>query len=218
MTDDTRTEQRIARKERRQQRRRETILDAALKLLTEEGAAGFTIRAVAKASDLSKPAVHYYFSSKEALGSALAVRLVEAEADALVAAIKPTRTALDALTAMVREKARRFTADPETFRAQYLMMSGMGRPSAATLRSIYAASERVNGLVETRLRAGVAAGELAPETPARELVNVAWFGVQGILVSASALYAVGGGLRFPVDQLVATLCETLRRGWTRPRS
>jgi len=50
---------------------RERILDAALRLMSESGAAGTSMRQLAKACDINVAAIYHYFASKEALLAAV---------------------------------------------------------------------------------------------------------------------------------------------------
>ena len=213
---DKRVAARLARKARRQDMRRQALVDAALSLLRQRTASRFTMGEVAQRADVSTASVHYYFPSKEALVAAVVLRLVQAEADALVAVVEAAPNAMAALTATVRAKAARYAADPAAFAIQYQLTTALGQPEPATLHAIYAASDRVNGLLEARLKTAIRDGLLAGDAPAREIVNIAWFGAQGILTTASTLRRVGGNLRFPIDTLVDTLCDTLQRAWTAP--
>src|SRR5687767_1395235 len=61
------TRERDARKERRRTRWRSEIVDAASTVLTRDGIAALTVDAVAREAQVSKPAVYYYFRSKEDL-------------------------------------------------------------------------------------------------------------------------------------------------------
>src|SRR5690348_1047515 len=58
---------RIARRERRRDRSREEILDAARRVLVRNGIAATTLDAVAKEVGVTKTTLYYYFASKDAL-------------------------------------------------------------------------------------------------------------------------------------------------------
>ncbi len=58
---------REARSERRRNQTRAEILDTARNVVLSKGLAGFTLSAVADELALTKPALYYYFDSKEAL-------------------------------------------------------------------------------------------------------------------------------------------------------
>ena len=71
-----------------QKRNRETILNAALEVFSAEGFRGATLDQIATAAGLSKPNVLYYFTSKEAIYTALLSGLLDTWLDPL-RAIKP---------------------------------------------------------------------------------------------------------------------------------
>jgi TetR/AcrR family transcriptional regulator len=68
-----------------QQRNRATILSAGLEVFSQFGFRGSTLDQIADAAGLSKPNLLYYFSSKEAIHTALLERLLETWLDPLKA-------------------------------------------------------------------------------------------------------------------------------------
>jgi AcrR family transcriptional regulator len=62
---------------------RRALLDAALQVLTEEGLAGLTLRAVARRAGVSEAAPYHHFASKAALVEALVVETLQQLAQAL---------------------------------------------------------------------------------------------------------------------------------------
>ena len=58
---------RLARRERRRDRSREEILEAARRVLLRNGIAATTLDAVAREVGVSKTALYYYYPSKDAL-------------------------------------------------------------------------------------------------------------------------------------------------------
>lgn len=73
------------------QRRVEDILDAAVRVLIEDGYALFTMRRIADAADMRLSNLQYYFSTKEDLLNALLQRTVDIY-DASLAALAQNRT------------------------------------------------------------------------------------------------------------------------------
>ncbi len=80
---------------------RRALLDAALQLITEQGLAGLTLRAVARRAGVSEAAPYHHFASKAALVEALVVETLQQLAQALrEAATQPVEgTPLDRLVA-----------------------------------------------------------------------------------------------------------------------
>ena len=70
---------RAARRERRRERSRGEILDAARKVLFRNGVAATTLESVAEEAGMSKTGLYYYFPSKDALLFELAFASFEAQ-------------------------------------------------------------------------------------------------------------------------------------------
>jgi len=66
-----------------QREKQELILEAALEVFSAHGFRGATVDQIAKAADLSKPNLLYYFASKEAIHTALLARLLDVWLDPL---------------------------------------------------------------------------------------------------------------------------------------
>jgi len=79
---------------------RRALLDAALQLITEQGLAGLSLRAVARRAGVSEAAPYHHFASKSALVEALVVETLQQLADTLQEAAQATAgTPLDQLVA-----------------------------------------------------------------------------------------------------------------------
>jgi AcrR family transcriptional regulator len=79
---------------------RRALLNAALQVLTEQGPAGLTLRAVARRAGVSEAAPYHHFASKAALVEALVVETLQLLAQALREAVQATvGTPLDQLVA-----------------------------------------------------------------------------------------------------------------------
>jgi len=111
---------RSARLERRRNRSREEILDAARSVLLRDGIAATTLDAVAKEVGMSKTALYYYFPSKDALFFELVFGNLQSQARAVHDAVEKTTTGADALGAIVRESVRTFAPRLDDFRLAYL--------------------------------------------------------------------------------------------------
>ena len=77
-------------KKRRQEQVREEILDAARRVLLNQGLAGLTLTAVARELELTKAALYHYFDSKEALVSELIYLSLESHAEVVGNAVADT--------------------------------------------------------------------------------------------------------------------------------
>ncbi len=86
-----------------QKKNREAILDAALGVFSDHGFRGATLDQIASAAGLSKPNVLYYFSSKEAIYTALLSGLLETWLDPL-RAIDPKGNPVEEILGYVLRK------------------------------------------------------------------------------------------------------------------
>lgn len=111
---------RVARRERRRDRSRDEILEAARRVLLRRGIAGTTLDAVAVEVGVSKTALYYYFPSKDALFFELIFGNLQTQARAVHDAVEATTTGADALGALLRESVEVFAPRLDDFRLAYL--------------------------------------------------------------------------------------------------
>jgi AcrR family transcriptional regulator len=121
-------QKRLARKRRRHARARDELVEAARQILESAGVAGFTVKAVAEAADISKPAFYYYFPSREHLVAELADHVLSREAAALVEAAYRASSPAGAVAEVLREKVRFYSDDMPAFRMVYLWPHVIGTP------------------------------------------------------------------------------------------
>ncbi len=209
------TDEREARKARRQEGRRKAILTAARAVLVREGLAGLTLDAVAAEADLSKPSLFYYFRSKEDLVGELAVEGLAREVEVLEAAVASAPGGVEALAALVRAKVDLYAEDLDAFRVVYLWPQLLGRQTDAQRERVYALSARLNDALEVRLQADARAGRLAPGFQPRRLANVAWTVAHGLLSLVAGLENAGGNTRHTLSQLRDEACALLLRSGVR---
>jgi TetR/AcrR family transcriptional regulator len=203
--------QREARKARRQENRRAALLEAAREVLARHGVAGLTMEAVAAAADVSKPAVFYYFRTKEELVGALVAEQHAAEVAVLEKAIAAAPSGVEALVALLRAKVDFYAEDLDAFRVAYLWPQFMGLPPEVMRERVYPASRRVNDALEARLQEDARAGRLASGFEPRRLANLAWTTAHGLLSLVAGMEQVGGSTRHTLAQLRDEACVLLRR-------
>lgn len=109
-------ERRLERKVQRHAERRKEILQAAQQLLLKEGVQGLTIAAVAKAAGVSKPAVYYYFESKEEVVAGLAQEALRDEASAMERALSTGEEPAQTLEHGLRSVVAHHLSNPESFK------------------------------------------------------------------------------------------------------
>jgi TetR/AcrR family transcriptional regulator len=180
-------------------------------VLARDGVGGLTMEAVAAAADVSKPAVFYYFRTKEELVGALVAEQLEAETEVLVRAIADAPDGVEALVALLRAKVDFYADDLDAFRVAYLWPHVLGLPPELMRERVYPASRRVNDALEARLKADVLAGRLAPGFEPRRLANLAWITAHGLLSLVAGMEQLGGSTRHTLTQLRDEACLLLRR-------
>lgn len=125
MTDSPRLEDpekiasRRARRERRRDRSREEILEAARRVLLSNGVAAMTLDAVAKEVGMSKTGLYYYFPSKDALIFELVYGVLEGQARAVDDAVQKADDGSSALHAIVNETVNTFAPRLDDFRLAF---------------------------------------------------------------------------------------------------
>lgn len=207
---------RLARKRRRRARRREDILEAAREVLRREGVAGFTIAGVARAADVSKPSVYYYFADREALTSALAAEVFAREEALAHEVIAAAPGGLRALYDHVLARTRFYAEDLDAYRLVCLWPQIVGVDRELLLETVLPAASRINGALEARLLEERAAGRLHPEVHPRLLVNAAVSASQGVLSIVSGMALMGDNTKFTALAMAGEAAAGLVRGATAP--
>ena len=162
---------------------KEALIQAGLKLLTEQGVAAFSLRAAAQLAGVSHAAPYRHFADKQALVAAIAergFRMLTASMREEVVASKATR-AIDRLYALGVGYVRFGTRHPDYLRV--IFGSAVHDEAPAELR---AAAEEAYRELRAVVEAGIATGELRAGDP--ELVSLScWSLVHGL----SALLSSG---------------------------
>jgi len=168
--------------------RREQLLDRALELLAESGAAAVTMQAVARAAEVARPVVYDFFADRAALLSALLAR-EESRALTDVLGVAPRMLTGGArgadlgadlgadfgadfgasLTAALQDFLQVVQGRPSTWRA--LLASPTGLPAEVAAR-LERAREATLAVVESAVRASLGAriAELDTEVIARAVL------------------------------------------------
>src|SRR5699024_5537327 len=93
------------------------ILTEATRLFAERGFAGTSLKDIADATGLTRPALYHYFANKEAVLARLGSELTPARAAELAKlGHLPGKRAVERLHAMVFDTARRHARQPERYR------------------------------------------------------------------------------------------------------
>jgi TetR/AcrR family transcriptional regulator len=188
---------RLMRKERRHAERRRAILDAARRLLVKSGTPCFTVSAVAAVAQVSKPAVYYYFESKEELVAALAAEVLHEETLVLRQAVTSAPDGAEVLVAMSRAYVEYHIADLPRFRILYAWSQVLELGARLAQTDAQAARRTLDDEIAGRLR--------RPGDPLR-LVQAARATAHGLVCMASLGTEPG-----PTATRIAQMCDDICR-------
>lgn len=204
--DGTLNSARQARQERRRDRSREEILDAARVVLLRSGAAAMTLDAVAKEAGMSKTGLYYYFPSKDALVFELVFGALEGHAQAVDGAVSEAGNGGEMLGAIIRETAHAFSPRLDDFRLAFLFgqVAGAGAIhwTDEQLARIRPLNEQVLGRA-TQALAGE--GDIHPPRAAVEprlLAFLAYLAAIGLLTMKGMVEHVDDPLVYSDEQLI----------------
>ena len=199
--------QRAARKRAAQQAE---LVAAARRVLAREGIGGLTIEGVAREADVSKPAVHYYFATKEALAAAVVVDVGLEEIALYEAASAKARTFAEACDACIAAFVARYEDDFASFRAHYVW-SQVFRSRDPQLAVIPKQAGKLIERLEALARADVAKKRLPRTTSPRALVNVVAALAAGLLARATLLEASGAPSAVTLREVAAEARRVMAR-------
>lgn len=142
---------REARKRERHAERRRLIMQSARSLLVHQGIENFTVAQVAAVANVSKPAVYYYFDSKEDLVCELSFEVLTAEHQRLERAIADAESGVDALVRLVRTRIDFYMEDRDSFRILHVWGPVLGLQPRVEASPQYGAIRALQGRVSERL-------------------------------------------------------------------
>lgn len=172
---------REARKRERHAERRRLIMQSARSLLVQQGIENFTIAQVAQVASVSKPAVYYYFESKEDLVCELSLDVMVAERERLERVISGASSAVDALVQLVRCRIDYFLEDRDSFRILHVWGPMLGLQARLEASPQHAGVLAVVARVAQRLADERDQVRLSSRVEANRMSELAWAMSQGIL-------------------------------------
>ena len=209
---DARTK-REARNERRRDQTRAEILDTARDVVLGSGLASFTLADVADELGLTKPALYYYFDSKEALLFELLLREWFEAATEVQAAVEVTESGADAVEALMRTVFDRYRDRLELFVLFFKMGPGgdfegiMGPEELDRIRPI---NDMLYAGAEARLRADQRTGGFPKKRDPRRFAFSAHMAVIGLLNMKAIAASAKDPLIHGDEDMIEDLCTTFR--------
>jgi AcrR family transcriptional regulator len=213
---------RSARSERRRDQTRAEILDAARDVVLRDGLAAFSLAAVADELALTKPALYYYFDSRQALLFDLVHRELVEVACEVEAAVETTDGGADAVEQLMRTVFERYRDQLDLFllvtqpppRGELEVLVG-----PEELARIHPLNEQLYGGAEARLRADQRRGRFPRDRDPRRFAFTAHLAAIGLLTMKALTASSSDPLMHGDDELIGDLCRTFRdaafRGGTR---
>lgn len=201
------TEARRARQQRRRDRSREDILEAARVVLLRDGIAAVTLDAVAREAGMSKTGLYYYFASKEALVFELVFGVWESQGARVRDAVEAVDTGPAALAAIIRTTVEGYAPQMDDFRLAYLL----GQVSSSSeLKVLPEQFERIRPINDMIL--GGTARKLAGEGQAgvvepRLLAFLAYVSALGLLTMKGLVESQNDPLLYSDEQLIEGLSK-----------
>jgi AcrR family transcriptional regulator len=204
---------REARNERRRDQTRAEILDTARDAVLRSGLAGFTLADVADELALTKPALYYYFDSKEALLFELLLREWVEAASEVQAAVDETENGFDAVEQLMRTVFDRYRDRLELFVLFFKMGPGgdfEGIIGTEELERIRPINDMLYGGAEARLRADQRTGGFPQKLDPRRFAFTAHIAVIGLLNMKAIAASAKDPLIHSDEDLIEDLCTTFR--------
>lgn len=152
--------------------RRQAILDAALAVFLERGAASASIEEIRARSGASVGSIYHHFEGKEALAAALYNEALADYQSGLLAELDAAPDTRAGIEAGVRHHVRWVVEHPD--RARYLLIGTDARVAMAGGRDLREQNRRFFARVNAWLAPRLAAGELRDVAP--EVLHALWIG------------------------------------------
>lgn len=195
------------RAQRRRERSREEILDAARGLLEARGLRALTMGEVARAVGLTKAALYYYFPSKDALLGELHYRAFAQMSQRLHDAVEPTQAGPEALRALIRETVAQYAPRMDDFRLTYLQPQ-LAPDALGNVPQQLARMRPLNDLAYAGAARRVQASRKGrAAVPPRLLVFLAHLAAIGVLTMKGLVEAFDDPLVYSDEELIDALAR-----------
>jgi AcrR family transcriptional regulator len=208
MAEKKKPKQPSARVARKRQQARHEILDAALRLLHDEGLDAVTLASVAGELGMTKQALYHYFPSKEAMVRSLVTTLLDEEIETLITAVEVEKDTSKMLGALIRAFYDHYIHRLDAFRIVYCQSQLYAAPDLGmdpdTIRDeINPRTRRLFDVLEARMTESGASKK--ERRHSRQLAFTAWSSALGLLTMLSVADATDDPLIHPDKALLDTL-------------
>lgn len=206
--------------QKKRERMRQEVLEAARALLLAEGPDAVTLGAVSDRLGITKPAIYHYFPSKEALTRSLVAWLIDEEIGELEAAVERSEPGENPISAMVRGFHAHYRANLHAFRFVYgqlplYLNPELGIDVEMVRSEITPRTRHLFDLMEVRLAAGN--HEEGERRRMRRLAFVAWMSVLGLLTMIAIAEGMDDPLLYPDEELLDTIVSVFEHATALPQ-
>lgn len=161
MKSGTRKKRHVARSPEDLEKKKQVILDGAMRLLVEKGYTKTTMTDVAAEAGVGRGTVYWHFPSKEELFFSLMVRETEKIEAQLEGVLVMQGRAVERIESMMRAGIQAYEEVPQFFRAFLSFLSGTGEETQQRLVDLMSGIYgKYNRLVEDLLEQGKAEGDV----------------------------------------------------------
>jgi AcrR family transcriptional regulator len=192
---------------------RDAIVEQAHRILSEQGYGALTFQALAEAMGVSKQAIIYWFPTKWDLALAYALRVLDGEAEATIAATARADSAAAAIEAFVRALVGNYLGNLGDFRMLYLAPQfdpsiASAMPNAESLAPIHEKTSTIYAALEAKIALDPG---FRPGASPRRLAVAAHMAGLGLLTMLAMAEAVNDPLKHSSKDLLEALIILLTR-------
>jgi AcrR family transcriptional regulator len=204
------------RRQREREARRQAILDAAERVMGQEGLGATTMEDVAAEAELSKGTLYLYFENRDALCAALAERTIHSLLPSIQEAVSGAASGLDGVGRALRVYARFFADHPHLVKmaASWMLAGVQCAPDAPDFMEYRNRLASVMGLVVQSMERGQGDGSIRSDVDGRMLAVQVWGGLIGTFLMQLNREDLFRRLPFPIDAdaLVPLYIDNMLRG------
>ncbi|MGC4064558.1 MAG: TetR/AcrR family transcriptional regulator [Polyangiaceae bacterium] len=183
-------------------------MQSARSLLVHQGIENFTVAQVAAVASVSKPAVYYYFDSKEDPVCELSFEVLTAEHQRLERAVGDAESEIDALVRLVRTRIDFYMEDRDSFRILHVWGPVLGLQPRIEASPQYAALRVLLSKVGERLNEVKNPNRAPTRVDVSKLPELGWALSQGI-IAAMAVGPAREGDSLKAQELRDSACRWL---------
>lgn len=189
------------RREREREARRQSILDAAERIMCRVGFASTTMDDVAAEAELSKGTLYLYFDNKDALCAAIAERALSKLRPQMREAMQSEPTGLAQLRCGVSLQAEFFREHPHLYRmmVSWLLIGLQASEEAPSFAAYREAIGRGVSLALEAIELGKRDGTIREDVDPLHFAVQLWGGLMGVTLLRLSREDVGRRLPYPVD-------------------